>query len=206
LPWAAGSAAIITCFIRTFTYLQPSSTAGPSHVPAVLELLRLGHRISAVEQRGPSGTKFRLRRTAESPSRAVSLVVSDLDDGLSERIDAELVAFNSEVTGHQDLQFLRVAVWDSGDLLAGLCGATWGGCGFIDLIWVRADCRRRGLGTRLLDAGEKEIRRRGCDQVGLSTYSFQAAAFYVRAGYIECGRRFAFPHGHDQILFVKRLS
>ena len=159
-----------------------------------------------MEQRGQSRTRFRLRRTAESPSRAVSLVVSDLDDGLSERIDAELVAFNSEMTGHRDLQFLRVAVWDGGDLLAGLCGATWGGCGFIDLIWVRADCRRRGLGTRLLNAGEKEIRRRGCDQVALSTYSFQAAAFYVRAGYIECGRRYAFPHGHDQILFVKRIG
>ena len=47
-------------------------------------------------------------------------MVSDLADGLSERIDAELVAFNSEMTGHRDLQFLRVAVWDGGDLLAGL--------------------------------------------------------------------------------------
>ena len=40
----------------------------------------------------------------------------------------------------------------------------------------------------------------------MSTYSFQAPAFYVRAGYIECGRRSAFPHGHDQILFVKRAQ
>ena len=31
-------------------------------------------------------------------------------------------------------------------------------------------------------------------------------AFYIRAGYIECGRRSAFPHDHDQILFVKRLT
>ncbi len=159
-----------------------------------------------MEQRGQARTRFRLRRTGESPSRAVSLVVSDRDDGLSERIDDELAAFNSEMTGHRDLQLLRVAVWDGGDLLAGLCGATWGGCGFIDLIWVRADCRRRGLGTRLLEAGEKENPPTGGDQVALSTYTFQAAAFYARAGYIECGRRFEFPHGHDQILFVKRLT
>jgi GNAT superfamily N-acetyltransferase len=133
-------------------------------------------------------------------------VVGDRGDGLSERIDAELCAFNAEVTGHDDLQPVRVAAWDGDDLLAGLCGSTWGGCGYIDLLWVRADYRRRGLGARLLEAGESEIRRRGCDQVALSTYSFQAPAFYIRAGYIECGRRPAFPHGHDQILFMKRLS
>jgi GNAT superfamily N-acetyltransferase len=133
-------------------------------------------------------------------------VVSDRGDGLSERIDAELCAFNAEMTGYQDLQPLRVAAWDGGDLLAGLCGSTWGGCGYIELLWVRADYRRRGLGARLLEAGESEIRRRGCDQVALSTYSFQAPAFYIRAGYIECGRRSAFPHGHDQILFMKRLG
>jgi GNAT superfamily N-acetyltransferase len=133
-------------------------------------------------------------------------VVSDRGDRLIERIDAELGAFNAEMSGHRDLRPLLVAAWDRDDLLAGLCGSTWGGCGFIELFWVRADYRRRGLGARLLEAGESEIRRRGCDQVALSTYSFQAPAFYMRAGYIECGRRSAFPHGHDQILFMKRLN
>jgi GNAT superfamily N-acetyltransferase len=135
------------------------------------------------------------------------LVISDIDNGLNERIDRELSAFNVEVTGHRDLQLLRIEARDEGgDLRAGLAGSTWGGCGYIELIWVRADCRRYGLGTQLLAAAETEIRRRGCDQVALSTYSFQAPAFYLRSGYTECGRRSAFPHGYDQILFVKRLS
>jgi GNAT superfamily N-acetyltransferase len=160
-----------------------------------------------VGQRRHSRSRLRLRLTAEGkPSSEVSLVVSGRDDGLSERIDAELGAFNAEMTGHRDVRFLGVAAWEGGDVIAGLCGTTWGGCGFIELIWVRADRRRRGLGTLLLDAGEKEIRRRGCDQVALSTYSFQAPAFYVRAGYVECGRRSDFPHGHDQILLMKRLT
>jgi ribosomal protein S18 acetylase RimI-like enzyme len=134
------------------------------------------------------------------------LAVSDQYDGVSERIEGELNAFNAEMTGHQDPQPLNVSAWDSGDLLAGLCGVTWGGCGYIETVWVRADHRRRGLGTRLLSTAEKEIRGRGCDQVALATYSFQAPGFYIRAGYSECGRRPAFPHGHEQILFVKRLS
>jgi len=136
----------------------------------------------------------------------VNLVVGDQDDGLSERIEAELGAYNAEMTGLPDPQPLRVTVWDGGDLLAGLCGATWGGCGYIDLIWMRADYRRRGLGTRLLRAGEKEIRLRGCDQVALATYSFQAPAFYIRAGYTERGRRPDCPHGHEQIPLMKQLS
>lgn len=145
-------------------------------------------------------------RGVESAAGEASLVIHKNDDGLSERIDAELCAFNDEATGHHDLQPLRVAMWNGNDLLGGLSGSTWGGCGYIDLIWVRSDCRRSGMGTRLLEAGEGEIRRRGCDQVALSTYSFQAPAFYARVGYVECGRRADFPHGHDQILFTKRLG
>lgn len=170
------------------------------------ELLRLGHRPSAGEELRQSHEWVPAHRGGQLAASGVSPVVGDRGDGLSERIDAELCAFNAEMTGHQDLQPLRVSTWDRDDLLGGLCGSTWGGCGYIDLLWVRADYRRRGLGARLLEAGESEIRHRGCDQVALSTYSFQAPAFYIRAGYIECGRRSGFPHGHDQILFTKRLG
>lgn len=167
-------------------------------------LLRPGRRSPGTGQpghfRAPPG------RGAEAAADGTSLVIHEKDDGLSERIDAELSAFNAEATGHHDLQPLRVAMWDGPDLLGGLSGSTWGGCGYIDLIWVRSDCRRRGMGTRLLEAGEGEIRRRGCDHVALSTYSFQAPAFYVRVGYVECGRRPDFPQGYDQILFTKRLG
>jgi GNAT superfamily N-acetyltransferase len=83
---------------------------------------------------------------------------------------------------------------------------TWGGCGYIEVLWVRTDQRGRGLGGRLLAAAEQEIRRRGCDQVALSTHSFQAPGFYARFGYQECGRTPAYPRGHDQIHLVKQFS
>jgi GNAT superfamily N-acetyltransferase len=48
---------------------------------------------------------------------------------------------------------LSVAVrGDDDDLLAGLYGWTWGGCGDVDLMWVRDDQRGHGLGARLLAA------------------------------------------------------
>ena len=62
------------------------------------------------------------------------------------------------------------------------------------------------VGTRVLVAAEEEVRRRGCEQVALSTHSFQAPRFYARRGYVECGRTPAYPRGHDQIHLVKRLD
>jgi len=69
-----------------------------------------------------------------------------------------------------------------------------------------ADQRGCGQGTQLLAAAEREILRRGCDQVALSTHSFQAPGFYARFGFQECGRTPGYPRGHDQIHLVKRLS
>jgi GNAT superfamily N-acetyltransferase len=137
----------------------------------------------------------------------VAFAISDADNGLREHLDKEINAFNVATTGYHDGRLLCIAVReDGGDLRAGLFGWTWGGCGYIDLLWVRSDLRRSGLGARLLAAAEEEIARRGCDQVALSTHSFQAPGFYARFGYRECGRTPAYPHGHDHIHLVKRLS
>jgi hypothetical protein len=66
----------------------------------------------------------------------VVVALSDVDDGLHERLDDEIYAFNAAATGLDDGRLLRVAARGSGgELLAGLCGWTWGGCGDIELLW-----------------------------------------------------------------------
>ena len=136
----------------------------------------------------------------------VRFAVGDADADLAERLDKEIGEFNAAVTGHHDGRMLSVAVrGDGGDLRAGLYGWTWGGCGYIELLWVRDDQRGHGLGAGLLATAEAEIRRRGCDRVALSTHSFQAPDFYARFGYTECGRTPGYPHGHDDIHLVKQL-
>jgi GNAT superfamily N-acetyltransferase len=136
----------------------------------------------------------------------VTLVAGEADDGLRERLDQAISDFNATATGHHDARLLSIAArGDSGDLRAGLYGWTWGGCGYIELLWVRDDQRGNGLGTRLLAAAEAEIRRRGCDRVALDTHSFQAPGFYARHGYTECGRTPGYPHGHDSIHLLKQL-
>jgi GNAT superfamily N-acetyltransferase len=137
----------------------------------------------------------------------LQLAVGGADAGLAERLDEEISVFNAAASGHDDARMLSVAVrGGDGDLRAGLYGWTWGGCGYVDLLWVREDERGSGLGARLLTAAEAEIRRRGCDRVALSTHSFQAPGFYARLGYAECGRTPGYPHGHDDIHLVKQLT
>ena len=137
----------------------------------------------------------------------VRFAVGDADADLQERLDKEISEFNAAATGHHDGRILSVAVrGDDGDLLAGLYGWTWGGCGYVDLLWVRDDQRGHGLGAALMAAAEAEIRRRGCDRIALNTHSFQAPDFYARFGYTECERTPGYPHGHDDIHLLKRLS
>ena len=136
----------------------------------------------------------------------VRFAVGDADAGLRDRLDEEINAFNAAATGYDDGRMLSMAVrGDDGDLRAGLNGWTWGGCGYIDLLWVRDDQRGSGLGAGLLAAAEAEILRRGCDRIALNTHSFQAPGFYARFGYTECGRTPGYPHGHDDIHLVKQL-
>lgn len=132
--------------------------------------------------------------------------VGGADAGLQERLDQEINNFNTAATGHYDHRELTVAArGDDGELLAGLSGWTWGGCGYVDLLWVRDDQRGAGLGARLLATAEAEIRDRGCDRVALSTHAFQAPGFYARLGYTECGRTPGYPRGYDEIHLVKHL-
>ena len=64
---------------------------------------------------------------------------------------------------------------------------------------------RARLGTRLLEAAEEEARRRGCRQIVLMTFSFQAPAFYERRGFEAIATIDDHPRGHRNLLMHKRL-
>jgi GNAT superfamily N-acetyltransferase len=133
--------------------------------------------------------------------------VGDGDSELAERLGKELTDFNMQATGVDDQRGLSVQVRDAdGDLVAGLTGWTWGTCAGIELVWVRADQRRSGLGGQLLAAAEAEARSRGCAQVLVSSFTFQAPEFYARKGYVEFARSEGIPTaGSADVHMVKVL-
>ena len=132
--------------------------------------------------------------------------ITDAEDGLADELRERLYEYNAEATGVDDGRLMAAAIRDDeGRLVAGITGWTWAACGYIDQLWVRADHRREGLGTRLLAAAEAEARARGCVLMVVSTHSFQAPGLYERRGYVERGRVEGYPQGYAHIHLAKEL-
>ena len=136
------------------------------------------------------------------------LVLSDSPDRSDVALlEARIDAHNMAATGITDARLLAVFVRDErGEVVAGVYGWTWGGCCEVRLLWVDADRRGAGIGTRLMEAAESEARARGATQMVLSTHSFQAPAFYARRGFVEIGRVDGYPVGHSSIYLRKELT
>ncbi|MFD7504016.1 GNAT family N-acetyltransferase [Streptomyces sp. NPDC059850] len=135
-----------------------------------------------------------------------TLTTGDGDTELDKRLGEELDAFNAAATGAADQGAFSVKVSDEAGLVGGLSAWTWGGLCGIELLWVRDDSRRGGWGSRILRAAEAEARRRGCDRVAVSSFTFQAPGFCERHGYAETGRTLGIPGGHADVHLFKSLT
>ena len=144
--------------------------------------------------------------TADRPDLS-GLLIGDGDDDLDARLDAGLDAYNLQAIGVDDRRKITVRVDDpDGELIGGLRGWTWGTCAGISMLWVREDARRDGWGRRLVAAAEHVARERGCTQVIVSSFTFQAPGFYERCGFVETGRIEGLPlDGVADVQLRKRL-
>ena len=136
------------------------------------------------------------------------MVLGGADADLDSRLSGELDAYNTAASGVDDQREFTVRVEDAdGQLLAGLSGWTWGTCAGVAMVWVREDHRRGGLGRKLLAAAEQVAREGACTRLTVSSFTFQAPAFYERYGFVETGRTEGLPvEGHADVHFVKLLT
>ncbi|MGW7314374.1 GNAT family N-acetyltransferase [Streptomyces sp. NPDC054854] len=137
----------------------------------------------------------------------VDITTGGADSELDARLSKELDAFNQTATaGHEQSEFtVRITDADGG-LVAGLSGWSWGDRAGIGMTWVREDSRGDGRGAELLAAAEEEARRRGCVSILVSSFTFQAPAFYARHGYEEVARVPGFPAAHEDVWLLKPLT
>lgn len=111
--------------------------------------------------------------------------------------------FNEAVCGSGDRQLLAALARDDSGLAGGVAGRTIYGHFLIEVVWIRADLRRAGLGRNLMAVAEAEAKRRGCRGAQVDTLSFQGLEFYQRLGFRVAGRVDDFPPGHARYFLTK---
>ena len=117
-----------------------------------------------------------------------------------------LSEFNFARTG-QGGQSVSVFVRDdAGQTIGGTHGWTAFGCLHIDVLWLKEDIRRKGLGRRVLEAAEGEAKGRGCKFAKLETFSFQAPEFYKKSGYIVFAELDKIAGGRPWYFLKKNLA
>lgn len=136
-------------------------------------------------------------------------IVSDpqAPESLRQFVRDRLDLYNVAVTGRSDWYPVAMFLKDASDAIwGGLLGDIWAEWLHVTFLWVD-DCRRgRGFGRQLLLAGERYAVERGCHDAHLSTFSFQAPAFYRRLGYEVFGTLDGHPPGHMHYFLRKRLT
>jgi ribosomal protein S18 acetylase RimI-like enzyme len=136
-----------------------------------------------------------------------ALRVGGQDDALEKLLDQQLTEFNERATGAGTPAEFSVAVTDAdGETAGGLTGWIWGSLCAVDMLWVREDVRGTGLGGRLMRAAEEEGVRRGCTDMIVSSFTFQAPDFYRGLGFRETGRTDGIPGGHQDVHLHKKIG
>jgi GNAT superfamily N-acetyltransferase len=122
------------------------------------------------------------------------------------RLKDSIYAFNEQATGISDGKLFGLFLRDAdGVAIGGAHGWTWAKTCYVRILFVPAHMRNQGHGTRLMRAVVAEARDRGCEQIVLETFDFQAPKFYLRLGFEIISRVPNYPHGHHSITMVRWL-
>jgi len=76
----------------------------------------------------------------------------------------------------------------------------------VEILGVGAALRGQGWGRRLIEAAEGLAGNHACRGLWLSTFTFQAPAFYERMGFTRCGEIPDHPAGQSRLFYMKRLD
>jgi GNAT superfamily N-acetyltransferase len=132
-----------------------------------------------------------------------------IDNQMSEADEGTVVgglrSFNEKWLGPSNEQPVRFVARDKLGVVGGLLGHTRWNWLYVAKLWVDDRARGRGIGTQLLMAAEELARSRGCTDVSLDTFEYQARPFYEKLGYELFGTLDGYPPGYRQFYLRKRL-
>lgn len=126
---------------------------------------------------------------------------------VSADLTARLIRFNEQHTGPMQKRQIALTVRnDNGIMIAGLAAEIFWNGFYVHQLWVDAEHRRQGYGSRLLHRAEEVATEASCVCVYLSTFDFQAPGFYSRHGYSVIGELRGVPANSGRQWFSKTLS
>lgn len=140
-----------------------------------------------------------MTHTFETHDAAPAAETAVVDTGLS---DANLAA----APLNQVVALSCFARDESGAVIGGAIGRTWGECCELQQIWVDPAHRQQRVGSRLLKHFEARAKERGCRSFYLTTFSFQAPVFYKALGYHTAYEVHGFPNGISKFLMVRSVG
>lgn len=124
------------------------------------------------------------------------------------KIDYFLKEYNENKTKGffgEELVPLQITAYEDNEVIGGIEGFSYLGTLDIKTVVMKENFRGKGLGTKLMEALEKEGRKRNCKRIVLDTFSFQAPGFYEKLGYSEFGK---YSHSDSEIerfYYIKEL-
>ncbi|HDM8222498.1 TPA: GNAT family N-acetyltransferase [Vibrio campbellii] len=96
---------------------------------------------------------------------------------------------------------------DEGKVIGGLTGEMFNNTVFVEYLWVDAEARTSGLGSKLISLLEEQAKSHGVTHLYLDTYSFQALDFYLKLGFEKVGQYSGYPAtGIDKHFLQKQIA
>ncbi|MBZ0311110.1 GNAT family N-acetyltransferase [Clostridium butyricum] len=136
-------------------------------------------------------------------------IIRQSNEEESELIVDKIVEYNlSKVPIIQESSFIwinRVIIDTDGNIIAGINSKMYcWNCLYIDVLWVKEEYRKSGIGSKILNEIEKVAKDKGCYLIHLDTFDFQAKDFYIKHGYDIFGILDECPQRHKRY-FMKKI-
>lgn len=132
-------------------------------------------------------------------------VVHEPDEAAVQPVLEGIHRYGVEAIGGIEPKKLAVLLTLAGQTIGGATGQDIKGIFYLSHLWVSAEERRRGYGSRLLAAIEAEAFALGCAEVRLDTMNAQSIPFYERHGYEEYAQVPEYIPGFKK-MFMRRIK
>jgi ribosomal protein S18 acetylase RimI-like enzyme len=138
-------------------------------------------------------TKYRIDLEQEPTPGDMDVIFNGLQEYNSSRANITLHYIVLTVRGAQE------------NVIGGLVGNTFLGWLYVQALWIPENLRKAGIGSSLVKKAEHEAARRGCGNVWLDTFSFQALPFYKKLGYTVFAELPDYPPGETRYFLTRSL-